>query len=172
MISKKTISPKLQCSLKLYRSTKHPTCKNNAPVSQSCAAWKRRPFTPTCAGAVIQCRTVLYVYVTFESWSNGVLQLEMDMQSKATLPGVGTTEQKKTTIYMFTVWQVGVCSWQAQFWCQFSCESIWDDSINGGGDFWAKRFGLMNLLQDLNPIKHIGLLATCGILGLSGSFPR
>ena len=60
---------------------------------------KRRPFTPTCAGAVIQCRTVLYVYVTFESWSNGVLQLEMDMQSKATLPGVGTTEQKKTTIY-------------------------------------------------------------------------
>lgn len=159
----------MQCSLKLYRSTMHFTCQNNAPVSQSCAAWKKRPFAPTGAGAVIQCRTVLYVYLTFESWTNGVLQLEMD---KATLPGVGATEQKKPTIYMFRVWHVGVCSWQAQFWCQFSRESVGHDSINGGGICWARRFGLMNLLQDLNPIKHIGLLATCGILGLSGGFPR
>ena len=38
--------------------------------------------------------------VTFESWSTGVLQLEMYMQSEATLPGVGATEQKKTTRYI------------------------------------------------------------------------
>ena len=38
--------------------------------------------------------------VTFESWSTGVLQLEMYTQSEATLPGVGATEQKKTTRYI------------------------------------------------------------------------